>query len=183
MKLTEDDIQIRFISGASRKIIINSNANFYLAAEKYDFSNESIEDKRHKQLKQQILENEEKANYRDVMIEYSWFQEIIKKGSKWYNETKEKAEKCTQFQILNGELRGQTILLEQEIKQLKVIAQHELTKRQEYEQKLEKIEKIIQMNKNHYEVLRRQNPKLAEEYQDVVKLCNHLLQEILEEKE
>lgn len=57
IKLTEDDIQVRFISGASRKIIINSNANFYLAGEKYDFSNESIEDKRHKQLKQQILDD------------------------------------------------------------------------------------------------------------------------------
>lgn len=54
-EITENDIQIRFITHASRKIIINSNANFYLEGEKYDFSNESIEDKRHNELKQKIL--------------------------------------------------------------------------------------------------------------------------------
>jgi len=59
MKLTEKDIQIRFVTHASAKIIINSNANFYLKDEKFDYSNDSIEDKRHRELKQQILEHQE----------------------------------------------------------------------------------------------------------------------------
>jgi len=51
------------------------------------------------------------------------------------------------------------------------------------EMKLEKIKDIIQMNHNHYQVLRRQNPKLEEEYQNVIKFCNHLLKEILDSQE
>lgn len=46
---------------------------------------------------------------------------------------------------------------------------------------VKEIKKIIEMNKNHYDVLKRQNPKLADEYLDVVKFCNHLLR-ILEGK-
>ncbi|MCH8915701.1 MAG: hypothetical protein IIA82_07660 [Thaumarchaeota archaeon] len=68
IKLTEDDIQVRFISGASRKIIINSNANFYLKGEKYDYSNESIVDKRHKQLKQQILDDSQNIQRVDDLM-------------------------------------------------------------------------------------------------------------------
>ena len=42
---------------------------------------------------QQIIDDGEKANYRDVMIEYPWFQEIIQNGSNWYDEIKASAKR------------------------------------------------------------------------------------------
>jgi len=71
-------------------------------------------------------------------------------------ENQEKAEKCTKFQILNGELRGQTILQLEEIKQLKeelegmtgsrdlakAFLETEMKTKKFYRMKLEKIEEL-----------------------------------------
>ena len=71
MKLTEDDIQLRFITHASRKVIINIGANF-LGTEQFS---DKITNERAEQLKQQILDDYEKARKwedeekRDVSVE------------------------------------------------------------------------------------------------------------------
>jgi len=61
LKLTEDDIQLRYITHASRKVIINTGANF-LGQEQFS---DKITNERAEQLKQQILDDYEKARILD----------------------------------------------------------------------------------------------------------------------
>ena len=65
IKLIEDDFQIRYVSLASRKILINSNAAWHLESEKHQkFSEktEKREEQRRKDTIQQILDDHEKVN-------------------------------------------------------------------------------------------------------------------------
>ena len=81
IKLTKDNIQVRFISGASSKIIINSNANWYLKGESYD---ESIEDKRHNEMIKQILACDGTCQPFDLRPVYSTLERQLKEITNLY---------------------------------------------------------------------------------------------------
>jgi len=81
MKLTEDNFRIQKKHPLGGELIIsNWSIHDYMSL------NEC------KQLKKQILDDHEKADYMDVMVKRPWFIEITAKGSERYDSIKEKAE-------------------------------------------------------------------------------------------
>lgn len=117
-----------------------------------------------KKVIKQILDDQ---NWREVYTSYYWLQEIIKKGTNWYDGIKEKAEKWDKFSsqcIIKITDNGTTIEpiinreLEQENKQLKKIVGKPVEfwtnirlENTSLKQKLEKIKKLSVENHLEYE--------------------------------
>ena len=127
--------------------------------------------------------------YDGVWIEYVNNEKVYddEKAETWAEQLKqqilqdaEKAEKYDKAQELGHKQKPEDyLLIGQECLQRELEKDQKLIdarkKLRQKDEQLEEIRKPIQMSKNHYEVLRRQNPKLADEYTDVIRFCNHLL--------
>ena len=74
--------------------------------------------------KQQILKNQDKANYRDYMIEQYWFQQIIGEGTNWYDMIVKKAEKYDTLMKANSEVVQDNISITQEHESIKSIREY-----------------------------------------------------------
>lgn len=106
---------------------------------------------------QQILDDQEKASFRDYLVEQYWYKEIRNNGTNWYDELKVNSEKWNKFssqciiKITDDVTTIEPIInkeLELENKQLKISRDDVLRLLGIQNKKLEQIEGWISKNDN-----------------------------------